>query len=226
MWSVCSSLPAQSKCLGKLFSLASALLCHLLKSSSRWKRNGGQIKTAKKMTSEVGRNYMQEKRWKKIHIQQDKETNGCLTKARLRRKKEGGERTRLQTAEFQCTTWDRLFSPNWFCHVAVGERLAKDAVVVSKENPQHVCSQHELDQTGALVGLTEHTMWHLPHSVCSDFQARPLLAPVKWARQFISNIAAFQVAHTMNGFSYPQAHWKKETFGLASLRCYQFWNAI
>lgn len=47
---------------------------------------------------------MQEKRWKKIHIQQDKETNGWLTKARLRRKKEGGERTRLQTAEFQCTT--------------------------------------------------------------------------------------------------------------------------
>lgn len=58
-----------------IFSLASPLLLSPFIQFSRWKRNRGQIKTAKKMTSEVGRNHRQKKQKKKnTHIHQDKET--------------------------------------------------------------------------------------------------------------------------------------------------------
>lgn len=92
------------------------------------------------MTSEVGRNQRQKKQQKKkkshTHIHQDKEIKrGDWWKLDYEEIKGGSGGTRLQTEEFQYTTWDRLSSPNWFCHVAVGERLSKDSVVRVKGKP-------------------------------------------------------------------------------------------
>lgn len=159
-WFVPSSLPAQGRCVGKHFSLASALLpCHLLKSSSVGKEMENKLRQQKRWQVRWGGTTCRKNVERKYTHVPGQRKQCMADESLIKEKKGGGGGTRLQTAEFQCTTWDRLFSPNWFCHVAVGEQLAKDAVVVSKENPQHVCSQHEHDQTGALVGLTEHTMW-------------------------------------------------------------------
>ena len=73
---------------------------------SRWKRDRGRIKTAKKMTSEVGRHHRQKKQQKKnTHIHQDKETKrDAWQKLDYEGKRGGSGGTRLQTEEFQYTT--------------------------------------------------------------------------------------------------------------------------
>jgi len=122
----------------KISSLASPLLLSPFTQLSRWERNGGWIKTARTMTSEVKRNHRPKKQQKKnTHIHQDKESRrDDWWKLHYEgEKKAGSGWTRLQTEEFQSTTRDRLSSPNWFCHVAVGARLSKDSVVRVKGKP-------------------------------------------------------------------------------------------
>lgn len=162
-------------------SFSSASLPPLMHVSS-WKGDRGWIKTAKKMTSEVGKNHRQKNQQQKnTHIHQDTESKSWLTRTRLWRGKRGqwGNKSADRRVPVHTT---RLSSPNCFCHVAVRARLSHSGVGVKGKPPMSVLCKNMIKQESQWAWQST-TPVQPPPPVCCDSQAAPSLTSAKRASQ-------------------------------------------
>lgn len=123
-------------------------------------------------------------------------------KTRLGRRKGVGGETRLQPEGFQYTTRDRLSSPNWLCHVAVGKRRSKAAVVRVKGKPptRLFLARTRSNESPSWLDKTQHACgFHLLFAVTST-RGPYSHQPSEQAHLFLIK-CTLSLACMINGFS-------------------------